>query len=77
MPDQPANLRAPMPASPVLTAIEAAAYLRLDINKTAERAVAAINYLVDEKKLLRPLTYGARRLYHRDELDRFLRDRQE
>jgi len=62
----------------VFTALEAAVYLRLDIGKNDENsAIAAVNWLVDERKLLRPVMYARQRLYLKSELDRFLEDRME
>jgi len=60
--------------SPVLTPLEACRYLRLDAGREDdhEAQIRALNRLVDQKKQIRPLMYRTSRLYHRDELDRFL-----
>ena len=65
------------PVEPVVfTAEEACQYLRLDVGREKDQALRALNRLVDEKKLIRPCMYRNRRLYLRDELDRFLEKHQ-
>ena len=55
----------------LLTASEAAAYLRLDEGKDADGAIRAIDRLVDQERL-RPCLVGRHRRYSRVELDRFI-----
>ena len=59
------------PAPRLLTAAEAAAYLRLDDGRDIEAAVKALNRLVD-RHLIRPCLIGRHRRYSRLELDRII-----
>ncbi len=59
------------PAPRLLTAEEAAAYLRLDDGRDIEAAVKALNRLVD-RRLIRPCLIGRHRRYSRLELDRII-----
>lgn len=60
--------------APVLTAIEAATYLRLTEGRGEQNAIRALNHLVDDRGLITPLRYTKARMYARIELDRFIRD---
>jgi hypothetical protein len=63
------------PAPALMTAEEAALYLRLaspeECKEHGERVVARLNRLVD-KGLLRPCMVGGKRRYARSELNRFI-----
>lgn len=60
------------PAPRLLTAEEAARYLRLtDDGRDVQAAVKALNRLVD-RNLIRPCLVGRHRRYSRRELDRFI-----
>ena len=62
----------------LLTEREAIVFLRLDElhDGNAGRALDALNRLVDDKRLLRPVVYsgkgGGRRIYPRAELEEFI-----
>ena len=64
-------------ASPLLTADEAACYLRFDAEgRDMEQAVRSLNRLV-ERKLLRPCPLGGRNRYSIRELNRFIDEQTE
>lgn len=58
-------------APALMTAAEAASFLRLDEGRDSDAAVKALNRLVD-KDLIRPCLVGKHRRYSRDELRRFI-----
>lgn len=65
------------PAPAVMTAEEAARYLRLDIGRSMPLALKALDRLTYEQQVIRPCMYRKQRLYSRAELDRFVQTRTE
>ncbi len=73
-PEYYAGTAEPVPA--VLTAIEAARFLRLDAGRDQSAALRALRRLVESKRL-RPCRIGRVNCYARDELLRFIIGRTE